>query len=99
MITMSFNDIAYLAAGLIKYKRDKYGNAILSTTHWQKDCDSSLFIYLRPIENGAWYCSYDLTFYGQEVKSQRNTRICRFDVTIRDFIRDMRKLKSKYIDV
>lgn len=99
MVTMSFNDIAYLAAGLIKYKRDKYGKAFLSDTQWQKDYDSSLFVYLHPNEDGTWYCSYDLNFYGQEIKNQEGARICCFDGDLRNFIRDMRRLKAMYIDV
>ena len=98
MIFMSFNDIGYLSAGLTKYKKDKYGNAFLSNTHWQKDCNASLFVYLYPNKNGTWYCSYDLTFYGRELESQKGSHICHFDEDLRKFIKDMRSLKAMYID-
>lgn len=99
MVSMSFNDIGYLSAGLIKYKKDKYGNAFLSNTLWQKNINASLFIYLYPNKDGTWYCSYELTFYGHELKSQKDARICHFDAKLRNFIGKMRKLKAAYIDV
>ena len=98
MVYMTFNDIGYLSAGLTKYKRDKEGNAFLSATHWQKNCDASLFIYLYPHKNGTWYCSYDLTLYRHELKNQKGARICHFDEDLRKFVKEMRSLKAIYID-
>lgn len=98
MVSMSFNDISYLSTGLTKRKRDKEGNAFLSATHWQKNCDASLFIYLYPCKNGTWYCSYGLTFYSHELKSKKDARICHFDEDLRKFIKEMRSLKTMYID-
>lgn len=99
MVSMSFNDVGYLFSELAKYKNDKYGYAFLSATHWQKNCNASLFIYLYPHINGTWYCSYDLTIYGQEPKSQRDAHIYHLDNDLRNFAKEMRELKSKYIDV
>lgn len=98
MISMSFKDVSYLFNGLTKCKEDANGDAYLSDPCWGKDGKTSLHIFVAPCENGAWYCFYNLTFYGQELKSQNESTVYRFEENLKKFAREMRSLKTMYID-
>ena len=97
-ITFSFDEICSLLEGLAKHK-EKDGKGYFSTVHWQKDIDSSLYIFVSPCKDGTWYCSYSLTQFGKNIKCEEKEDICYFDKDIRNFIKEVRELKSKYIDV